>query len=125
MLNRIRQPFNVNSLALAGAEAALADHEFIKTCVALNNAGVSQLRNGLRALGIESSRSAANFLLADIGQPAGPFDDALLRRGIIVRPVANYGLPQHLRITVGTREQNEALLRAVREIMNGGQLEGA
>ncbi len=117
ILNRIRQPFNVNSLALAGAEAALADQKFIKTSVALNTAGVSQLQSGLQALGIGSIPSAANFLLADMGRPAGPLDEALLRRGIIVRLVGNYGLSQHLRITVGTSEQNQAFLRAVRELV--------
>ena len=125
ILNRIRQPFNVNSLALAGAQAALSDQAYIKRCVALNQAGVSQLRNGLRALGIETGPTAANFLLADMGQPAGPLDEALLRRGIIVRPVGNYGLPQHLRITVGTNDQNNALLNALHEIINDRQFESA
>jgi len=125
ILNRIRQPFNVNSLALAGAQAALSDQAYIRRCVALNQAGVSQLRNGLHALGIETGPTAANFLLADMAQPAGPLDEALLRRGIIVRPVGNYGLPQHLRITVGTNEQNKALLNALHEIMNDGQIESA
>lgn len=125
ILNRIRQPFNVNSLALAGAEAALSDHEFIRQSVSSNSEGLKQLRLGLDGLGISTTDSAANFVLADMGQPAGAINEALLRHGIIVRPVGNYGLPDHLRITIGTRAQNMALLDAVAEIIQDGQPHGA
>ena len=125
MLNRIRQPFNVNSLALAGAEAALSDHGFIRQTVAVNSEGLMQLRQGLEHLGVQSGQSAANFILADIGQPVNAIYEALLRRGIIVRPVGNYGLPNHLRITIGTAAQNEALLDAMASALEEGRTEGA
>lgn len=110
ILNRIRQPFNVNSLALVGAAAAVGDTDFIRHAVELNRAGVAQLREGLEALGVSTGPAAANFVLVDMGQPAGPVYEYLLGQGIIVRPIGNYGLPDHLRMTVGTAAQNRHLL---------------
>ncbi len=118
LLNRIRQPFNVNSLALAGAEAAIADTAFLERSVHENAAGVVQLGEGLSRLGLDVTPSACNFLLADLGQDAAPVNEGLLRAGVIVRPVANYGLPNHLRITVGTAQQNERLLAALATVLN-------
>lgn len=125
ILNRIRQPFNVNSLALLGAEAALGDKTFIRHSVESNAHGVRQLTEGLRGLGIACGPSAGNFVLADMGLPVMPVYEALLRQGIIVRPVGNYGLPNHLRITVGTAEQNEALLNAVANVAQEGLIGGS
>jgi histidinol-phosphate aminotransferase len=125
LLNRIRQPFNVNSLALAGAEAALSDQVFIEQSVTLNSQGVTRLAEGLRELGIASVPSAANFVLADMGMPAAQVYESLLRQGIIVRPVGNYGLPGHLRITAGTADQNEALLKAMAHTLQDKQVNGA
>lgn len=119
-MNRIRQPFNVNSLALAGAEAALQDESFIESSVALNSEGIGHLTTGMNGLGLGVIPSAGNFLLVDIGRAAAPVYEALLRRGIIVRPVGNYGLPNHLRITVGTRQQNQKLLAGLAEVLKGG-----
>ena len=113
LLNRIRQPFNVNQLAMVGAEAALGDVAFIERSVRENAAGRGQLEAGLATFGLSVPRSAGNFVLVDLGRDAAPVDEALLRAGVIVRPVANYGLPQHLRITVGTEAQNERLLEAL------------
>ena len=118
LLNRIRQPFNVNSLALAGAEAAITDTAFLECSVLENASGVVQLGEGLTKLGLVVTPSACNFLLADLGQDAAPVNEDLLRAGVIVRPVANYGLPDHLRITVGTAEQNERLLAALAMVLN-------
>ncbi|MEM1412214.1 MAG: histidinol-phosphate transaminase [Pseudomonadota bacterium] len=112
LLNRLRQPFNVNSLALKGAEAALADQAFIERSVRLNATGLEQLQAGLAQLGLHAPPSAGNFCLVDLGRPAGPVNEALMHRGVIVRPVANYGLPNHLRITVGTEAQNARFLDA-------------
>jgi histidinol-phosphate aminotransferase len=120
MLNRVRQPFNVNSLALLGAVAALGDGRFVSRSVAGNAQGVKQLRDGLLGLGIRCGPTAGNFVLADMGRPAMPVYDALLKLGIIVRPVGNYGLPDHLRMTVGTEEQNEALLQALAIVARDG-----
>jgi histidinol-phosphate aminotransferase len=117
MLNRVRQPFNVSSLALAAAVAALQDEDHLAKSVALNAAGLKQLSTGFGRLGLRSYPSAGNFLLIDCGRPAAPLYEALLRVGIIVRPVANYGLPNHLRITVGTAEQNQRLLDALRRVV--------
>ncbi len=110
LLNRVRQPFNVNSLGLLGAEAALGDTAFIERSVRDNASGLDQLREGLGALGLAAPPSACNFVLVDLGRDAAPVNEALLREGVIVRPVANYGLPNHLRITVGTEPQNRRLL---------------
>ena len=113
LLNRVRQPFNVSVPALAAATAALDDHVHLAATQALNRAGMLQLRTGLAALGISVPASAGNFVFADLGRPAEAVNDALLRQGVIVRPVANYGLPDHLRITTGTAAQNERLLTAM------------
>ncbi|HSM69486.1 MAG TPA: aminotransferase class I/II-fold pyridoxal phosphate-dependent enzyme, partial [Xanthomonadales bacterium] len=110
MLNRVRQPFNVNSLALAGAVAALEDRDFIERSVRLNREGVARLAEGLGSLGLQTTPSAGNFVLVDLARPSGPVYEFLLRKGIIVRPVGNYGLPNHVRITVGTAGQNEQVL---------------
>ena len=117
LMNRIRQPFNTSSLALAAAEAALADSEFVVTSKTLNDAGMRQLTGGLDALGIERIPSIGNFVTFDCGREALPVYEALLHRGVIVRPVANYGMPRHLRVSIGLAEENERFLRALREAM--------
>ena len=109
-LNRVRQPFNVNSLALAGAAAAIMDEEFISRSVHSNSEGMVQLEEGFTSLGLGWIPSAGNFLLVDLGVPSGPIYEDLLRSGIITRPVGNYGLPNHLRITVGSDWQNAKLV---------------
>ncbi|MBM2854324.1 MAG: histidinol-phosphate aminotransferase [Steroidobacteraceae bacterium] len=113
LLNRVRQPFNVSVVGLAAAAAALDDGEHVEATLALNRRGLARLREGLAALGLAVLPSAANFLLCDLHRPAAPVSDALLRRGVIVRPVVNYGLPNHLRISTGTAEQNERVLAAM------------
>jgi histidinol-phosphate aminotransferase len=117
-LNRVRQPFNVNSVALAAATAALDDTAHVRETVELNRAGLAQLRSGLETLGIATLPSAANCVLADFGRSVAPIHEGLLRRSVIARPVGNYGLPNHLRITTGTREQNERFLRAVADVLS-------
>jgi histidinol-phosphate aminotransferase len=113
-LNRVRQPFNVNSVALAAATAALDDTEHVARTVALNARGLAQLRTGLEALGLKVLPSAGNFVLVDLGRACGPVHEQLLRSGVIARPVGNYGLPNHLRVTTGTEEQNARFLAAMR-----------
>ncbi|MCL4792279.1 MAG: histidinol-phosphate transaminase [Gammaproteobacteria bacterium] len=119
LLNRVRQPFNVNSLAQVAARAALDDAGHVMRSRQLNAQGLTQLSEGLGALGWRVSPSAGNFVLVDTGGPAQPWYEKLLRTGVIVRPVANYGLPDHLRITVGLPEQNERLLSALRSLRAG------
>ena len=117
LLNRVRPAFNVNSLALTAARAALDDQAFIDHSREVNAAGLRQLREGLEALGLKVLPSAANFVLVDFGRPVAAIDEALLRAGVIVRPVANYGLEHHLRITIGRPEQNSRLLEALSGIL--------
>ncbi|QFY42578.1 histidinol-phosphate transaminase [Candidatus Methylospira mobilis] len=116
-LNRVRQPFNVNSLALAGAAAALDDGEHLKRTVRLNAAGLLQLSQAFEARGLDFIPSVGNFVTVDVNRNALEVYEALLRAGVIVRPVANYGLPGHLRVSVGTAEQNNAFLDALDRVL--------
>jgi histidinol-phosphate aminotransferase len=113
LLNRVRQPFNVSVVGLAAASAALGDRAHVEAVVALNRAGVARLSEGCRALGIACLPSAGNFVLIDLGRAAAPVYEALLRAGVIVRPMAAYGLPNHLRISTGTAAQNERCIKAL------------
>jgi len=116
LLNRLRQPFNVNSLALAAAEAALDDEDFLAASKRLNDAGLAQLSEGFRRLGLAYIPSWGNFVCVRVGDASRVYQE-LLRRGIIVRPVDNYGLPKHLRVSVGTKAQNARLLAALAEVV--------
>ena len=109
VLNRVRQPFNVNAIAQAAAAAALDDREFTARCVRGNRSGLAQLEQGCRDLALEFVPSVANFILIKVGDGMRVFE-ALQRRGVIVRPVGSYGLPGWVRVTVGTPAQNERLL---------------
>ena len=117
LMNRIRQPFNTSSFALAAAEAALGDQEFVATSKAMNDAGMAQLTAGLDALGVGYIASIGNFVTIDCGRDAMPVYDALLRKGVIVRPIATYLMPEHLRISIGSPEENARFLGALREVM--------
>jgi histidinol-phosphate aminotransferase len=120
LLNRIRQPFNVNSLAQAAAIAAFQDYEFLQQGYELNRAGFMQLTNAFDQLGLTYLPSAGNFVLVKVGEDddAGArMNLALLKRGIIVRPVSNYGLPQWLRISIGLPQENAAFITALHEIL--------
>jgi histidinol-phosphate aminotransferase len=113
VMNRVRQPFNVNSIALAAASAALEDMEFVARSYAGNLQGLRQLREGAERLGLEFIPSYANFLTLRVGKAQDVYK-RLLRRGVIVRPVGGgYELPEHLRVTVGTEEENERFLSAL------------
>jgi histidinol-phosphate aminotransferase len=112
VMNRVRQPFNVNSIALAAAAAALNDMEFVARSYAENLSGLKQLEEGARSLGLEFILSHGNFLTIKVGKAAEIYK-RLLRRSVIVRPVAGYGLPEHLRVTVGTAQENEKFLAAL------------
>jgi histidinol-phosphate aminotransferase len=113
VLNRVRQPFNVNSIALAAAAAALDDVEHLGASVALNARGMRQVLSGLKALNVHVYPSRGNFVLVDCKRPGGAVYEALLRQGVIVRPVAGYGLPSQLRITIGTEQENTRMLSAL------------
>jgi histidinol-phosphate aminotransferase len=117
LLNRVRQAFNVNSIALAAARAALDDVEHLQRSVEMNRSGMSQLEQGLDAIGVRRFPSKGNFILIDCGKPAAPIYESMLRQGVIVRPVGAYQLPTHLRLTIGTQAQNERLLAALRRAL--------
>lgn len=117
LLNRIRQPFNVNTLAQAAAAASLGDAAFLKQTFDTNLAGMAQLESGLKALGLSWVPSCANFLLVEVGDKAAALNTELLRRGVIVRPVGNYGLQRHLRVSIGTGHENAVFLKVLPEAM--------
>ncbi|CAI8888068.1 histidinol-phosphate transaminase [Methylococcus capsulatus] len=117
LLNRARQPFNVNTLGLAAAAAALEDTGFLEATVQANDAGRSQLEAGFRERGFDFIPSAGNFVSFDLGRPATPVFDALLREGVIVRPLGNYGLPNHLRVSVGTAEEIDLFFAALDRVL--------
>lgn len=112
-LNRVRQPFNVNLLGQACALAALDDDGFVSESAALNAAQRDLLARELAARGLPALPSQANFLTFACGREGAPVYRALLREGVIVRPLAGYGLPDHLRVTVGTEAENRRFLAAL------------
>ena len=117
LVGRVRHPFNVNTIALAAAEAAVDDGDFVRRSAEVNAAGRRQLGRDLHGLGLRFIPSVANFLCVEFGLPGIDMYEALLREGVIVRPVANYGLPNHLRITVGTENENRVLLDALARVL--------
>src|SRR2546423_1125885 len=117
IMNRVRQPFNVNSIALAAATAALDDMEFVARSFAENLHGMRQIEEGARKLGLDFIPSHGNFLTVRVGKATEIFK-RLLRRGVIVRPVGGaYQLPEHLRVTIGTAQENEKFLAALASSM--------
>ncbi|MGE0624735.1 MAG: histidinol-phosphate transaminase [Pseudomonadales bacterium] len=116
LMNRARQPFNVNALALAAAEAALADQEFVSTSRALNREGKAALIHGFEELGLEYIPSAGNFLAVKVPDASATYQ-TLLKEGVIVRPIGEYGLPDHLRISVGLPEENARFLATLRRVL--------
>lgn len=113
VLNRVRQPFNMNHLAMVGAVAALQDTLFIEQSKMVNDSGMEQYIQGFKQLGLGYIPSVGNFICVDLQRDAGPVYENLLQQGVIVRPVANYGMPQHLRITIGTEAENKHCLDAL------------
>ncbi len=112
LLNRVRQPFNVNNLALAAAIAALDDHLFIAESYELNRAGMEQIVAGLKRLGLEHIPSHGNFVTFAVADGAA-VNRKLLQQGVIVRPIGGYGLPNHLRVTIGLERENARFLEAL------------
>jgi histidinol-phosphate aminotransferase len=112
LLNRVRHPFNVNSAAQAAAVAALNDAAFVEESYRLNRSGMQQLNDAFRLLGLEYVPSFGNFVLVKVGDAVRVYQE-LLKRGVIVRPVGNYGLPEWLRVTVGLPEENSRFVEAL------------
>jgi histidinol-phosphate aminotransferase len=119
LMNRVRQPFNVNQLAMVAATAALDDREFIARARDVNAKGMAQLEQGFTRMGLEYIASRANFITVRVGDAARVYA-ALLREGVIVRPIAGYGMPEHLRVTIGLPEHNERFLAALSRALPKG-----
>ena len=117
LMNRARQPFNVSSLGLAAAEAALDQTDFVAESAALNRDGLAALTAGLGQLGYPPLPSAGNFLCVDLRRDAQPVFEALLRAGVIVRTIREYGLPNHIRVSVGLPEENQRFLKALGQVL--------
>ncbi len=116
LMNRVRQPFNVNNLAIAAAVAALDDHQFITESYEINRRGMAQLLAGLKRLGLEHIPSHGNFVTFKVAG-AAEVNQKLLKQGVIVRPIAGYGLPDWLRVTIGTEPDNARFLEALEKAL--------
>ncbi len=115
-MNKLRTPFNTSNLAQAAALAALDDHEHVRRSIRSNREGLKQMYEGLAALDIQAIPSFGNFILVELGTDAKPISDELLKLGVIVRPMRWMHFPNAIRVTVGTREENEKFLRAMAQI---------
>lgn len=116
-MNRVRESFNVNSLAQIAAVAALDDSEHVRRSKEINKEGLVYLTKELKKLGLPFAPSFGNFILVDLCDNPIPIYEALLREGVIVRPVINYGLKTHIRVTVGLRDENERFIRAIKKVL--------
>ncbi len=120
-LNKVREPFNVNLLAQAAALAALDDPAHVKKTLRMVCDGKKYLNTGLQKLKLKVIETATNFTLFDLGRDAQPVYEALLRKGVIVRPMAAWGLPSFIRVTVGKKEENIKFMMALRLILKKGK----
>jgi histidinol-phosphate aminotransferase len=120
LLNRVRQPFNNNALALIAAETALADDDYLALSIKTNNKGMAQLTVAFENLNLEWIPSAGNFVSVDFKQPAMPIYEALLQKGVIVRPVGGiYEMPNHLRVSIGTKKESLFFIEALTIVLKG------
>ncbi|QID17388.1 histidinol-phosphate transaminase [Nitrogeniibacter mangrovi] len=119
LLNRVRQPFNVSSLALAAAAAALKDQAFVARSADINRRGMAQLIGAFGQLGLEWIPSWGNFVTVRVGDAAG-VNRRLLEQGVIVRPIGAYGLPEWLRVSVGLPEENARFIEALQVALHPG-----
>jgi histidinol-phosphate aminotransferase len=116
-LNRIRQPFNVNSLAQVAARAALQDRDFVARTLRVVHDGLDFLSQALTEMGVRFFPTQSNFFLIDVEQDAEAFFQAMLRQGVIVRSMKGYGYPRYIRVNVGTAEENERFLKALGKVL--------
>jgi histidinol-phosphate aminotransferase len=115
-LNRVRQPFNANALALAAAEAAYQDKEYLEKSVITNKAGLLQLGMAFRELSLDYIPSVGNFICVQVDD-AEKVNSALLKEGVIVRPLRPYRMPNHLRVSVGLPEENQQFIDALNKVL--------
>lgn len=118
LFNRVRQPFNCNSLALAAAVAVMNDDAFVEKVAENNRVELNRYEAFCAKYGLAYIPSKGNFITIDFKRPAAPIYDALLREGVIVRPIAGYGMPHHLRISIGLPEENERLFNALIKVLD-------
>jgi histidinol-phosphate aminotransferase len=116
LMNRVRQPFNVSHIAQAAAVAALSDDEFVRQSMLLNDRGMQTLLDGFRRLGLSWIPSHGNFVSFKVGKGVEVFQ-GLLKLGVIVRPIASYGMPEYLRVSVGTEAENARFLAALETVL--------
>ncbi|HEV8436957.1 MAG TPA: histidinol-phosphate transaminase [Methylomirabilota bacterium] len=121
LLNRIRQPFNVNSLAQVAALSALHDESHILECLRMIEAGRHFLYDEFAAMGLKYTPSRANFILVDVGRSATDVFNWLLKEGVIVRPMTSFGMESCLRVTVGTPEENRRFVKALKKVLAGAK----
>ena len=117
ILNRVRQPFNTNMLAQAAAIASLDDVKHVKKSVEMNNAGKKLLQDAFAELGLICLPTMGNFISVNVKQDGMALYEKLLQQGVIVRPVANYDMPEYLRITIGTQQQNERFVETLKQCL--------
>jgi len=118
LLNRLRQPFNVNSFALAAGIAVLDDEDYLARTISVNRSGMAQIVESCKQLDLQHIPSAGNFVSVDMGQVAMPIYEKLLRKGVIVRPMGNYKLLNHLRVSIGLETENQKYIDALNDILN-------
>jgi len=126
LMNRVKQPFNVNSLALSAAAAALEDIDHLQQSISMNQAGMKQLTTAFDDMNLQYIPSVGNFICVDMESTAHTgmeIYNKLLHQGVIVRPVDNYGLPNHLRITIGLEEENEKFIQALESVLTAMNVE--
>ncbi|MDI9246893.1 histidinol-phosphate transaminase [Marinobacter sp. CHS3-4] len=114
ILNRVRQPFNVDSVAMAAATAVLGDEEYLRKSCEINARGMKQLESAFAELGLDYIPSAGNFISVDVGPNASGINQSLLEQGVIVRPVGGYGMPNHLRVSIGLPDENARFIDALK-----------
>ena len=116
-INQLRAPFNVNHFAQVAACSALSDQVFVEKSIRLNQQGMRQIKEALARLGIDYIPSSGNFICIDLGDKALEINQALLKEGVIVRPLANYGLTQFLRVSIGTQVENQHFIDALKVVL--------
>lgn len=119
ILNRLRQAFNVNSLALIAASTALSDHQYLAESIVINQQGMQQLMAGFDELHLNYIHSKGNFIAVELGGQSQSIYQQLLSNGVIVRPVANYNMPNHLRVSIGLEHENQRLLTVLKQLTAG------
>ena len=118
-MDKVRLPFPASGVAQAAALAALDDNEHVRRSLETNREGMKQLESGLREMGVKFAPSVTNFILVEVGGDADALAEELLRAGVIVRPMAWMGFPHAIRVTVGTREENQKFLSALQQVKSG------